>query len=249
MGMFIGQDAKLTERVTRAAKRNVKIPVIVKLTPNVTDIGLIANAAEKGGANALSAINTVTSIPGVDIEEEIPLPTVNRKSAPAGGLSGNCIKPIALRCITEIRKCSKLPLSGIGGISDWKTSVEFILLGASTLQVCTAVMFHGFKIIDVMKKGLLNYMAQKKYEYISDFCGNALKNITQHSKLKRSQRVRAEIIEERCTGCGLCLTACESGGFNAITIEHDVAKVDVKACDGCGLCKIMCNLEAIRFVE
>src|SRR3989339_427925 len=139
MGSLIGQDPKLAGLATKAAKKAVGIPVMVKLTPNVTDIKVIARACAENGANALSGINTVKSLPGVNINTLSPLPDVMGKST-FGGYAGRGIKPIALRCIAEMYQASKLPISAGGGILDWKDAVEFMLLGAQTIQVCTAVM-------------------------------------------------------------------------------------------------------------
>jgi dihydropyrimidine dehydrogenase (NAD+) subunit PreA len=248
MGMFIGQDPELTGMVTKSVKTAVNLPVMVKLTPNVTDIKSIAIAAERAGANALSAINTVAAVVGIDLELEVPLPNVQFKSA-IGGLSGPAIRPIALRCVCELALASTLPISGIGGITDWQSAVEFILAGASTLQLCTAPMWYGYGIIDDLCTGLLNYMKHKRYNTISDFCGNALKNLVVHSALQVRTDVYAEIDSNRCNGCGLCVIACRDGGFNAITLsDKKLAVVDRTRCDACGLCAVVCNFNAVRVV-
>lgn len=245
-GMFIGQNPELAHTVTYGVKQAVKIPVMVKLTPNVTDIGLIASAAEDGGADALSAINTVSAIIGVDVDTEVPLPSVQGFST-SGGLSGQSVRPIALRCISEIKKASKLPVSGIGGIDDWVSAVEFILMGASTLQLCTAVMLRGFGVIDGLKDGLLKYMEKKGYQKIDEFSGNALRHLRPYHELVFNSSMHAEIIMEKCNGCGLCYKACSDGGFGAISMSNKKAVVDNNICDGCGLCKIVCPFGAVRF--
>ncbi len=247
MGMFIGQNAEMVANVTKGAKKNTNLPVIVKLTPNVTDIGHIAIKAENAGANALSAINTVSAIIGVDIVSEIPIPNVKGYSAP-GGLSGPAVRPVALRCIHEICKASSLPISGIGGVEDWRSSVEFILMGASTIQLCTQVMWKGYDIIEKLKSGLTSYMDKKGYNNIADFCGNASKRIVQYPMLELQPGLHAEIDTEKCKGCGLCVTACRDGAFNALTMENKKARVYPERCDCCGLCQIVCRFDAVRFV-
>jgi dihydropyrimidine dehydrogenase (NAD+) subunit PreA len=244
MGMSIGQDAELVEAVTKGAKKGSSLPVIVKLTPNVTDIGAMAAAAEAGGADAVAGINTVASIPSVDIERETPLPDVFGRST-SGGLSGAAIRPIALRCIADIKRKTGLPVSGIGGITDWRSAVEFLLMGASTLQLGTAVMFRGFGLIGELVDGLLAYMNRKGYERISDFRGHALNALTAHRKLKVDESVRAHISASACSGCGACVTACGDGAFGAVRIENGKAEVDTALCDGCGLCAALCPSGAV----
>jgi dihydropyrimidine dehydrogenase (NAD+) subunit PreA len=212
-----------------------------------TDIGHIATKTGNAGADALSAINTISAIIGVDIEREIPIPNVKGYSA-LGGLSGPAVRPVALRCIHEIRQASSLPISGIGGVEDWRSSVEFILMGASTIQLCTQVMWKGYDIIEKLTSGLTSYMDKKRYNNIADFCGNASKKIVQHPMLELQPGLHAQIDTEKCTGCGLCVTACRDGAFNALTMENKKAKVNPERCDCCGLCQIVCRFDAVRFV-
>ena len=160
LGSAIGQDEELTRLITSWVKSVVSIPVIVKLTPNVTDIGRLALAAEKGGADALAAINTVQCLAGIDLDIFEPLPAVNGLST-FGGLSGPAVKPIGLRCIAQIAQASKLPISGMGGISRWEEAVEYILLGSSNVQICTEVMLQGYGIIKGLKEGLTSYLKNK----------------------------------------------------------------------------------------
>ncbi|MDA8126883.1 MAG: 4Fe-4S binding protein [Deltaproteobacteria bacterium] len=236
----------MVQTITQGVKAATGLPLIVKLTPNVTDIGTIAAAAAAGGADAIAAINTVASIPAVDIDAEVPLPNVHGKSTP-GGLSGAAIRPIALRCLADIGKATQLPLSGIGGIADWHSAVEFLLLGATTVQLGTAVMFQGFKLIDPLCKGLSNYMTQKGYDRIEDFCGHAFAHLEAHSDLRTGETLCVRIAASVCTGCGRCVTACESGGFAALRLVKKKAVADPQRCDGCGLCALACPEKAIRY--
>jgi dihydropyrimidine dehydrogenase (NAD+) subunit PreA len=162
LGSAIGQDEELTKLITSWVKTVVSIPVIVKLSPNVTDIGRLALAAQKGGADGLAAINTIQSLTSIDLDTFEPLPSVNGLST-FGGLSGPAVKPIGLRCVAQIAQASTLPISGMGGISSWKEAVEYILVGASNVQICTEVMLKGYGIIKGLSEGLTRYLKNKGF--------------------------------------------------------------------------------------
>lgn len=255
MGAFIGQNPSLVEMVTRAAKKGTDLPVLVKLTPNVTDIVPIAKAADKGRADALSAINTVESLIGIDIETATPLPIAygddrNEQLSTYGGFCGPAIRPLGLRFVSQIAKAlPEMPISGIGGIEDWKSAVEYIMVGARTLQVCTAAMWHGFGIIKSITEGLVQFMDRKGYESLDSMVGEALPKITSWTALTKLPPVVAKIIIENCTGCKKCVVACADGGFTAIQMREKVAVVNPDKCDGCGLCAVICNDDAIEFIH
>src|SRR5499426_1829394 len=170
MGSAVGQVPEYTEMITSWVKEKARTPVLVKLTPNISDIRTVARAAKRGGADGLSAINTINSITGIDLDTFIPRPNVDGKSS-HGGYCGPAVKPIALNMVQQVQSDpdATLPLSGIGGISDWRDAVEFILLGCSTVQVCTAVMHYGYRIIEEMTDGLTNWMAEKGFASIAEF--------------------------------------------------------------------------------
>lgn len=244
MGAFIGQNADLVGEVVSWVKGVAKIPVVVKLTPNVTDIAFVAQAAKENGADALCAINTVSGLIGVDLDTLEPLPNVGGLSA-YGGCSGPAIKPIALRCISQIAKATGLPVSGVGGLSTWQDAVEFMAVGSGTLQVCTAVMWNGFGIIENLTQGLGSYLNEKGFNDLEALIGAALPNIVEYSEMPLASRVRASINGE-CNGCLLCITACADGGFQAITgSKGEVVMIDGELCDGCGLCMMICPLDSI----
>jgi len=248
MGMFIGQSADLTGKVVSWVKEVAKIPVIVKLTPNVTDIAVVAKAAKENGADALCAINSVSGLVGVDLDTLSPLPSVGGLSA-YGGCSGPAIKPIALRCISQIAKSTGLPVSGVGGLSTWQDAVEFIAVGAHVLQLGTAVMWNGFGIIEKLTQGLGKYLEEKGFTNIDELIGAALPSIVEHPEMPLNSRVKASIFNGKCNGCLLCVTACADGGFQAITgIKGDVITIDGELCDGCGLCMMVCPLDTITMV-
>lgn len=244
MGMFIGQDEKLVYKSVKSCKKSTKLPVIVKVSANVTDIKRIVTACVKGGADGITAINTFPAIVSVDIWREVPLPEVNNYSA-IGGLSGNPIKPIALRVIAEIKSCIDKPVSGCGGIMDANSAIQFLQMGATTVQLCTAVMWYGFEIISNLKRDLTKYMHAKRYDTINDFIGNALKKLTSHENLKIKD-YKAFINAARCTGCKRCMVACSAGAYGAIAYKNKKCSVNLQKCDGCGLCVIMCRRNAIK---
>jgi len=255
MGAFIGQDPTLVEQVTRAAKKGTELPILVKLTPNVTDIVPIANAAVKGGADAISAINTVESLIGIDIETATPLPIAygtdsSEQLSTYGGFCGPAVKPLGLRFVSQIARAHPtIPISGIGGIEDWSSAIEYLMVGSRTLQICTAAMWHGFSIIKNLNSGIIEFMERKNYQSLEDMVGKALPKITTWTALSKLPPVVARIIPDKCTGCKECVIACADGGYVAIQMRDKVAVVKDEKCDGCGLCAIVCNDDAVEFVH
>jgi len=240
LGSAIGQDEELTTLITSWVKTVASIPVIVKLSPNVTDIGRIALAAEKGGADGLAAINTVQCLAAVDLDTYEPQPAVDGFST-FGGLSGSAVKPIGLRCVAQMAQASRLPIMGMGGISSWREAVEYMLVGASSVQVCTEVMLRGYGIIKGMKEGLVRYLTSKGLSEVGELRGRALPKLVNHSLLNRDFRVWPSIDEETCNACGRCVTACRDAGSNALHISDGRLIRDDQACTGCGLCINMCS--------
>src|SRR3954447_3869012 len=211
MGSAVGQVPEYVEMVTRWCKQHSRLPVIVKLTPNVTNILQPARAAKSGGADAVSLINTISSIMAVDLDAMTPSPHVDGRGA-HGGYCGPAIKPIALRMVGEIARDSEssgLAISGIGGISNWRDAAEFMALGAGNVQVCTAAMVYGFKIVEEMISGLSNWMDEKGYRTLEDFSGRATRNVTDWQYLNLNYITKARIDQEKCISCGRCHIACE----------------------------------------
>jgi dihydropyrimidine dehydrogenase (NAD+) subunit PreA len=242
--------------VTRWCKQHTRMPVIVKLTPNVTDILQAAAAAKAGGADAVSLINTVTSITGVNLDTMSPEPMVDGMGT-HGGYCGPAVKPIALRMVAEIARDAGmrgLPISGIGGISTWRDAAEFLALGAGNVQICTAAMTHGFKIIDDMMSGLSNWMDAKAYARLSDFQGAAVKNFVHWDDLNLHYKTIAHIDQSLCIKCGKCYAACEDTSHQSIAALRDGGTrryeiIDAE-CVGCNLCAHVCPVDAcITMVE
>lgn len=255
MGAFIGQNPGLVEEVTKGARKGTDLPLLVKLTPNVTDMEPIAEAAVRGGADALSAINTVESLIGVDVETATPLPIaygsdMKEQKSTYGGFCGPAVRPIGLRFVSQIaRALPDTPISGMGGIEDWHSAAEYLMVGASTLQVCTAAMWYGFSIIRNITENLDKFMERKGYDKLEEMVGKALPKITTWEALSKLPPVVAAISTEKCTGCKKCVIACADGGYVAIQMRDGTAIVNPEKCDGCGLCAVICDDDAVEFVH
>ena len=247
MGAFIGQDPELTGEIVAWVKQVAKVPVVAKLTPNVTDIAVVARAAKENGADALCATNTVSGLIGVDLDTLDPLPAVGGYSA-YGGYSGPGIKPIALRCVAQIAKATELPISGLGGLFTWRDAVEFLAVGASTVQLGTAIMWQGFGIIEHLIQGLSDYLDGKGFADLSPVVGAALPKVVEFPEMSLIPRARAHV-DETCNGCLMCVTACSDGGYQAISGQKgEVVTIDGERCDGCGLCVLVCPLHSIQMM-
>lgn len=249
VGAAIGQNPSMVRDLTRAVRDAADIPVIVKLTPNVTDIIPIARAASAGGADMISAINTVQCLPGIDLDSFEPLPSVAGYST-YGGYSGPAVKPIGLRVVSQVASAVDLPVIGIGGISGWRDAAEYMLAGASAVQVCTAVMWHGIGIVREMQSGLFSYLAGKGFSSPDQLRGLALGKLKTHQSLSRTTRVRPVLSSpDACTSCGRCTIACRDGGYHAIALLGGKPEFDYNRCDGCSLCSYICPEGAIMLTR
>jgi dihydropyrimidine dehydrogenase (NAD+) subunit PreA len=220
MGSAVGQVPEYTEMITGWVKEVAQTPVIVKLTPNITDIRSIGRAAKRGGADGLSLINTINSIIGIDLDTLNPKPHVAGRGS-HGGYCGPAVKPIALHMVHAAAADPEinLPVSGIGGIQAWQDAVEFMLLGCSGVQVCTAVMHYGFRLIEHMISGLEMWMLEKGFTKLGDFIGKSAGRIGDWGTLDLGYKVTAEIDQKSCIHCGLCYIACEDGAHQSIIQE------------------------------
>jgi len=279
MGSAVGQVPEYCERITRWVKEAAQIPIIVKLTPNITNIVEPARAAVQAGANALSLINTINSIVGVDLDTLEITPNIGGKGG-HGGYAGPAVKPIALNMLSalgtdKVVASSGLPISGMGGISTWQDAAEFLLLGATSLQVCTAVMHYGFRIIEDLCEGLANWMDSKGFASLSDLRGKALARISDFKNFDLAFRAVARINVDKCIKCNLCYVACNDTAHQCIDLVNADGKIveplayDVRSngkqealasrpqprvreedCVGCRLCHNVCPvLDCIDMVE
>jgi len=248
MGAAVGQVPEYVEMVVRWCKQYSRMPVITKLTPNITDIRRPARAAKHGGTDAVSLINTINSITSVNLDTFAPEPTIDGKGT-HGGYCGPAVKPIALSMVSEIARDADtygLPISGIGGITNWRDAAEFMALGCGNVQVCTAVMTYGFKIVEEMISGLSNWMDEKGYASVDDFVGKAVRNVTDWQYLNLNYITKAKINQDLCISCGRCHIACEDTSHQAIMKEKDGKRhfeVMDDECVGCNLCVDVCPVE------
>lgn len=250
MGSAVGQEPKVLEEITSWVKSYAKIPVIVKLTPNISDVTVPAAAARRAGADAVSLINTIKSVISVDLDRFVPVPSVGDKST-NGGYCGPAVKPIALNMVGQIARenGSALPISGIGGISNWRDAVEFMVMGSGNVQVCTAVMHYGYRIVEDMIQGMSAYMDEKGFTNTSELVGRAVGNFTEWGALDQRHSLVAAIHQSACIGCNLCVVACDDGGHQCIRLNPELKAdghtrkapiVDEQECVGCNLCMLVC---------
>lgn len=246
MGSAVGQVPEYIEMVTRWVKQYSRMPCIVKLTPNITDVRKPAEAARRGGADAVSLINTINSITSVDLDLFSPEPTIDGKGT-HGGYCGPAVKPIALNMVAEIARNPEtrgLPISGIGGITTWRDAAEFMALGAGNVQVCTAAMTYGFKIVQEMISGLADYMDRKGFASTAELVGRAVPNVTDWQYLNLNYVTKAVINQDDCIKCGRCYAACEDTSHQAIEMHEDRSfSVKDEECVACNLCLDVCPVE------
>jgi dihydropyrimidine dehydrogenase (NAD+) subunit PreA len=264
MGSAMGQVPEYTCMVTDWVMDVATKPVIVKLTPNITDIVQPARAAVKGRASALSLINTINSIMGVDLDSFEIRPNVGGKGG-HGGYAGPAVRPIALHLLSAVAsdpevQAAKLPISGIGGIETWKDAVEFMLLGSLSVQVCTAVMHYGFRIVEDMIEGMSNWMDDKGFKTVYDFVGKSLPRISSFGDFDLGFQSVARIDHNKCIQCNLCYIACNDAAHQCIDLvdlkltkeanERLYPVVREKDCVGCDLCSTVCPVDdCISMVE
>jgi len=280
MGSSVGQEPKLLEEITSWTKEFARTPVLVKLTPNVGDITEPGAAAKRGGADGLSLINTIKSLIGVDLDRLVPLPRVANAST-NGGYCGPAVKPIALHMVAALARDEAtrgIPISGIGGIGMWRDAAEFIALGATSVQVCTAVMHYGYRIVEDMIEGLSEYLDAHGMKSVRELTGRAVPAYREWGELDLAYKLVAKIDSRTCIGCQLCVTACNDGAHQCIfTGPEDRARpphahahglaiapkplivgaiagdrvpwVDEPECVGCNLCQLVCPVPGCITME
>ena len=247
MGSDVGTNAELCKSFCAAVKRGSKLPMMAKMTPNITDMVPVAKACLEGGADGIAAINTIKSVCNVDLNRKIGMPIVNGKSA-ISGYSGKAVKAVALRFVQQLRTgIPGVEISGIGGIETWEDAAEFLLLGSTTLQVTTSIMQYGYRIVEDMKNGLEHYMEEQGVDSLMDLIGIANSNIIPAEELDRDYVVYPEFDTEKCIGCGRCYVSCYDGAHQAISWDEENRKpsCDHNKCVGCHLCALVCPVKAI----
>jgi dihydropyrimidine dehydrogenase (NAD+) subunit PreA len=252
MGSAVGQVPEYIRMVAEWCKEHTSLPVIVKLTPNITDIRYPARAAKAGGADAVSLINTVSSITAVNLDTMSPEPSIDGKGS-HGGYCGPAVKPIALNMVAEIARdpeTAGLPISGIGGVTTWRDAAEFLALGAGNVQVCTAAMVYGFGIIKELTAGLSDWMDEKGYRSVAEVSGRAVPNVTDWQYLNLNYVTKARIDQDACIKCGRCYAACEDTSHQAIAMKPGrVFEVIDEECVACNLCVDVCPVEGCITME
>ncbi len=258
MGSAVGQEPKVLAELLEWVTDCASIPVLAKLTPNITDINEPGMAAQKGNADGVSLINTIKSIVGVDLDDFIPLPK-GRDAASNGGFCGPAVKPIAMHMVGSLAKNPKfnLEISGIGGVSNWRDAAEFISLGCTSVQVCTAAMHYGYRIVEDMKVGLNNYLNSKGFASVNELRGKAISHYRDWGDLDINYKTIAKINHDKCIGCQLCYIACEDGSHQAISISNTanggngdrVPQIIADACIGCNLCSLVCPVDECITME
>ena len=247
MGSDVGTNAELCKSFCAAVKRGSKLPMMAKMTPNITDMVPVAKACLEGGADGIAAINTIKSICNVDLDRKIGMPIINGKSS-ISGYSGKAVKPVALRFVQQMRDgIPGVAISGIGGIETWEDAAEFILLGATTLQVTTSIMQYGYRIVEDMKNGLMHYMEEQGVDRLQDLIGVANQNMIPAENLDRDYVVYPDFDTDKCIGCGRCYISCYDGAHQAISWDEENRKpsCDHDKCVGCHLCVLVCPVHAI----
>jgi dihydropyrimidine dehydrogenase (NAD+) subunit PreA len=246
-GAQLGQDPDSLAKAVRWVREATALPLIVKLTPNVTDITRLARVAKEAGANAVTATNSLSGLGGIDLDTFQPQPAVDGAGI-FGGYSGPGLKPVSLRCAASIARSVPIAIVGGGGISHWQDAAEFLSVGCSVVEVCTVVMWNGFGIIDQLVRGLSDYFDHHHMSSPAALVGKALPNLVQYPDLNLDRRLVAQVDPKKCNGCAICVGACSSGGYQAIQMADQKASVDLARCDGCGLCAGVCPTSAICMV-
>jgi dihydropyrimidine dehydrogenase (NAD+) subunit PreA len=259
MGSDVGTNNELVYTYAKAVSETTDIPFIAKMTPNCKNMEEHAIAAIKGGAAAVSAINTIKSITNVDFENSTGMPVVDGKSS-ISGYSGAAVKPIALRFCTQVNQNEEIhklvkkrkkydfghghEMSGIGGIETWRDAAEFMAIGCRNVQVTTAIMQYGYRIVEDMISGMQYFMDERGYNSLDEFVGCALPNIIPAEELNREYKVLPQFDDKKCIGCGRCYVSCYDAAHQAIDWNEKKRRPELNdKCVGCHLCLNVCPVQ------
>ncbi len=244
MSSFLGNaEPRHAEHVISEVRKNFRGPIVTKISFHISDIEGLAKTCEAAGASALTTINTIRGVIGIDVDTGIPICAGYGKNSYRSGISGPIIKPFGLSAVSKIRSVTSLPISGVGGIDDWKSAVEYLMVGATTVQICTAAMWYGFRLGEGLLKGIRKFMVEHGYQTLNDFRGLSVPYFT--SAVPVPDTVIAKIDSKACKKCGRCFIACRDGAFDAIEKRKGSFIVNQESCDGCGLCAQVCPENAI----
>ncbi|MBU1107082.1 MAG: NAD-dependent dihydropyrimidine dehydrogenase subunit PreA [Candidatus Riflebacteria bacterium] len=247
-GMKVGQAMELIEKFTSAVKKTVNIPVIAKLTSNVTDITIPALYAQKGGADAITAINTVRALTEIGLDDFVPKPNIHGKGA-MSGMSGPAIKPIGLKCVTELAQCDglKIPIIGCGGAETWVDIAEYLMCGAAAIQVTTGIIHYGQRIVEDMAEGLSDWMDAKKFNNLQEIVGKSLVKTVGTDAFDLSRQGIAQFDLDKCIGCGQCYIVCQDAGGQGLGWDSEKRRPvpDDKQCLSCMICGMVCPVDAM----
>lgn len=249
LGSDVGQNPELVAAFTKAARRGSGLPILAKMTPNIGNMEKPAVAAVEAGADGIAAINTIKSVLNVDFESFSSGPDVAGRTS-VGGYSGKAVKPIALRFIHSLKSCERLrniPVSGMGGIETWRDAAEFLAMGCGNIQVTTAVMQYGYRVIEDMTEGMRLFLGAHGYKSVRELVGKALPQIVPADRLDRESVCYPKFDRRKCLGCGRCVLSCRDGGHQALRQEENTGKpiLDAKKCVGCHLCVTVCPARAV----
>ena len=243
VGFQMGNDPETCYRQVETIKSAVSLPVGIKLTPTTHDMVPIAQACEQAGADFLTIANSVRSFAGVDISTGMP------KLCAYGGYTGPAIKPITQRHVSEVARAVNIPISAVGGVSTWEDVIEYMMIGATTIQICTSIMWHGYDFFKEVLDDLTVYMEREGLDSLEQIRGKALPHIVPIEELAKRPPLMAQVDPEKCInltkgGCELCGDSCFYGAieFAPKLILHR------ENCDGCGLCTEVCPAGALKLL-
>jgi dihydropyrimidine dehydrogenase (NAD+) subunit PreA len=248
LGADVGTNPGLVASYVRAVRSVTKLPILAKMTPNITNMEPPAIAAIEAGADGIAAINTIKSLTGILASQFAYADFLIDGKSAVSGYSGKAVKPIAQRFVHDLKKhprMSEVPVSGIGGIETWQDAAEFIALGCGNVQVTTAVMQYGYRIIEDLKSGLSIFLAEQGMASVNDLIGVALPHLIPAGELDRESAVYPIVDGKKCVGCGRCHVSCRDAGHQAMEIADGKPRLNGAKCVGCGLCMLVCPMGAL----